>query len=175
MNRIITVTLLVSLAGAVALAQDKGAQNPFSADTKSSYTGIKNTLLKAADKMPDENYSFRTTPQVRTYGEMVGHIADIQVMLCGLAKGEQKQPVAAGKTAKADLIAALKQSFDYCDSVYDSMTDATGATKVTMFGRQMTKLGVLNFNSMHDNEMYGTMVAYLRIKNIVPPSSEGRP
>ena len=92
-----------------------------------------------------------------------------------LAKGEQKQGVSAGKTSKADLIAALKQSFDYCDSVYDSMTDAAGAAKVNMFGRQMTKLGVLNFNTMHNNEMYGTMVAYLRIKGIVPPSSEGRP
>jgi len=163
------------MAGAAALGQDKGAQNPFSADTQGSYTGIKNTLLKAADKMPEENYSFRTTPQVRTYGEMVGHIADIQMMLCGLAKGEQTKAVATGKTSKADLVAALKQSFDYCDSVYDSMSDAAGATKVTMFGRQMTKLGVLNFNSMHDNEMYGTMVAYLRIKGIVPPSSEGRP
>ena len=175
MKRIFTVALIVSLAGAVALAQDKGGQNPFSADTKGSYTGIKNTLLKAADKMPEENYSFRTTPQVRTYGEMIGHIADIQMMLCGLAKGEQAKAVSAGKTSKADLVAALKQSFDYCDGVYDSMTDASGATKVTMFGRQMTKLGVLNFNSMHDNEMYGTMVAYLRLKGIVPPSSEGRP
>jgi uncharacterized damage-inducible protein DinB len=175
MNRILTVTLVVSLAGAVALAQDKSAQNPFSADAKQSYTGIKNTLLRAADKMPEENYSFRTTQQVRTYGEMVGHIADIQMMLCSLAKGEQKGAVSTGKTSKADLIAALKQSFDYCDSVYDSLTDASAAAKVNMFGRQTTKLGVLNFNTMHDNEMYGTMVAYLRIKGIVPPSSEGRP
>jgi uncharacterized damage-inducible protein DinB len=175
MNRIFTVTLLVSLASAAGLAQDKGAQNPFSSDAKQTYTGIKNTLLKAADKMSEENYSFRTTPLVRTYGEMVGHIADIQMMLCGLAKGEQAKPVSAGKTSKADLVAALKQSFDYCDAVYDSMTDASASTKVNMFGRQTTKLGVLNFNTMHDNEMYGNMVAYLRIKGIVPPSSEGRP
>jgi hypothetical protein len=70
--------------------------------------------------MPEENYSFRTTPQVRTYGEMIGHIADVQMMLCGMAKGEQKQGVSNGKTSKADLTAALKHSFDYCYSVYDS-------------------------------------------------------
>lgn len=173
MNRILTVTLIVSLSAAAALAQS--AQNPFSADAKQSYTGIKNTLLKAAEKMPEENYSFRTTSQVRTYGEMIGHVADVQMTLCGLAKGEQNKPVSAGKTSKADLAAALKQSFDYCDAVYNSMTDADGAAKVTMFGRQMTKIGVLNFNTMHDNEMYGTMVAYLRVKGLVPPSSEGRP
>jgi uncharacterized damage-inducible protein DinB len=175
MKRILLLTLSFCLAAAVMFSQNKGADNPFSADAKQSYTGIKSTLLKAADKMPEENYSFRTTPQVRTYGEMIGHVADIQMMLCGLAKGDQQKPVAAGKTSKADLTAALKQSFDYCDSVYDSLNDAGGATKVNMFGRQVTKLGVLNFNIAHDNEMYGTMVAYLRIKGIVPPSSEGRP
>jgi uncharacterized damage-inducible protein DinB len=173
MNRILTVTLIASFSSAAALAQN--APSPFSADAKQNYTGIKNTLLKAAEKMPEENYSFRTTPQVRTYGEIVGHIADVQIMLCAMAKGEQKQGVSSGKTSKADLTAALKQSFDYCDSVYDSMTDSAGAAKVSMLGRQVTKLGVLNFNTEHDNEMYGTMVAYLRIKGFVPPSSEGRP
>ena len=124
MTRCLSIALTLSVGCAVALAQNNASQNPFSADAKQSYTGIKNTLLKAADKMPEENYSFRTVQQVRTYGEMVGHVA---------------------------------------------------ATKVTMFVRQLTKLGVLNFNVSHDNEMYGTMVAYLRIKGIVPPSSEGRP
>ena len=172
MNRLSTVTCLGVFFGAAALyAQD----NPFSADAKQSYTGIKSTLMKAAEKMPESNYSFKTVPEVRTYGEVIGHIADIQVMLCGLVKGEQKQGTAGTKTSKADLMAALKDSFDYCDTVYNSMTDAAGAQKVKMFGREMTKLGVLNFNTMHDNEMYGTAVAYLRIKGIVPPSSERRP
>jgi hypothetical protein len=91
-----------------------------------------------------------------------------------MAQGEQKKGNAAGKTSKAELSAALKASFDYCDPVYDSMTDAAGAQMVKMFGHDKTKLGVLNFNIAHDNEMYGQMVAYMRIKGIVPPSSEGR-
>ena len=171
MYRLWTVTLLAASVGGALYAQD----NPFSADTKGSYTGIKNTLMKAAEKMPEANYSFRPVPEVRTYGEIIGHIADVQIMLCGLAKGEQKSAVSTGKTSKADLTAALKESFDYCDGVYNSMTDAAGAQKVKMFGREMTKLGVLNFNVTHDNEMYGTAVAYLRMKGIVPPSSERRP
>ena len=132
-------------------------------------------MLKAADKVPEQFYSFRTTAKVRTYAEIMTHIADTQMMLCGIAKGEQKNGAAGSKTSKANVTAALKASFDYCDTVYDSMTDADGAAKVAMFGRQMTKLGVLNFNTAHDNEMYGTAVAYLRFKDIVPPSSEGRP
>ena len=170
MTRIFTVSVLAAFAAAASFAQ-----NPFSNDAKGAYTGIKNTLLKAADKMPEADYSFKTVPTVRTYGEMVAHVADIQMALCGMAKGEQAKPVSTGKTSKADLIAALKASFDYCDAVYNSMDDKNGATMVKMFGRDLTKLGVLNFNIGHDNEMYGTMVAYLRIKGIVPPSSEGRP
>jgi DinB superfamily len=106
---------------------------------------------------------------------MIAHIADVQTMLCGAAKGEMKRGTAAGKTSKADLSAALKASFDYCDPVYDSMTDAAGAQTVKVMGQNKTKLGVLFFNVTHDNEMYGQMVAYMRIKGIVPPSSEGRP
>ena len=170
MTRFLTLTVAATIAASVAFAQ-----NPFSADAKANYAGIKNTLLRAADKMPEADYSFRTVKEVRTYGEMVGHVADIQMMLCGMVKGEQPKPVSTGKTSKAELAAALKASFDYCDTVYNSMDDKAGATTIKMFGRDTTKLGVLNFNIMHDNEMYGTMVAYLRIKGIVPPSSEGRP
>ena len=172
MKNLCILTLIVSFGAASALQ----AQNPFSADAKQAYTGIKNTLTKAADQMPEADYSFSTVPgKVRTYGEIVGHIADVQTTLCGIAKGEQKRGDAGTKKTKAELTAALKASFDYCDPVYDSMTDADGATKVSMFGRMLTKLGVLNFNISHDNEMYGTAVAYLRIKGLVPPSSQGRP
>jgi uncharacterized damage-inducible protein DinB len=171
-NRFRTLALVATLSGAALVsAQD----NPFSSDLKGGYNGIKNTLIRAAEKMPEENYAFRTVPEVRTYGEMVTHIADVQFMLCGLAKGEQKRAEAPAEKTKAAASAYLKSSFDYCDGVYNSMTDAAGATKVKMFGREMTKLGVLNFNLQHDNEMYGNMVAFLRIKGIVPPSSERRP
>jgi uncharacterized damage-inducible protein DinB len=165
------LTLMIACAAGV-YAQDN---NPFTTDVKSSYNGIKMTLTKAAEKMPEENYSFKTVPSVRSYGEMIGHIADVQLALCGIAKGEQKKGTAASKTSKAELANELKASFAYCDMVFDSMTDKEGATKVKMFGRDMTKLGVLNFVVDHDNEMYGNLVAFLRIKGIVPPSSEGRP
>ncbi len=66
MNRFASLTLFVAVFGVAALK----AQDPFSADVKQTYTMIKGTVLKAADKMPDENYSFRTVPQVRTYGEI---------------------------------------------------------------------------------------------------------
>ncbi len=171
MNRISTLTLMGALLCAAAL----NAQNPLSSDTKNFYNGIKNTVTKAAEEMPEADYSFKASPMERTYGEMVGHIADVQMALCGNAQGEQKKGDAGSKTSKADLVAALKASFDFCDAAYDSLTDADAAKMVPMFGpRKATKLAVLNFNIAHDNEMYGQMVVYLRIKGMVPPSSQRR-
>ena len=172
MKRICSLTMLGALLSVAVL----NAQNPLSTDTKNFYNGIKGTLTKAADQMGDADYAFKASPMERTYGAMVGHIADVQFALCGNANGEEKKSDAEKtKTAKADLVAALKASFDYCDGVYNGLTDADAATLVPLFGpRKATKLAVLNFNIAHDNEMYGQMVVYLRIKGQVPPSSQRR-
>jgi uncharacterized damage-inducible protein DinB len=167
-NRFSMMMCLGALAGAAGLY----AQNPFSTEVKANYNNAKNNLLKAADKMSESDYDFKATPDVRTYGQLIGHVADAQMGICGMAKGEQKKGDAGDKTSKADLVPALKASFDYCDTAYDALNDADGAQTVKMFGRDRTKLGVLDFNVIHDNEMYGTIAVYLRLKGIVPPSSE---
>ena len=166
--RTLVLTLLLS---AVVHAQD----NPFSADARQTYALIKGSVLKAADKMAAEDYSFRTVAPVRTFGEMIAHIADGQIRMCGVVKGETPVANAGTKKTKEELVAALKASFDYCDPVYESMTDTVGAQKVRWARWDMTKLGLLNWNISHDNEMYGILGAFLRVKGIVPPSSEGRP
>lgn len=165
------MVFVLGVASLFAQAQD----NPFSSDARQTYALIKSSLLKAADKMPAEDYSFHTVSEVRTFGQMVAHVADAQFRMCGVVKGETPAANAASKTAKADLVAALKASFDYCDPVYEAMTDSAGAAKVRWARWDMSKLGLLNWNISHDNEMYGIMGAFLRIKGIVPPSSEGRP
>ena len=161
---------------ALFLASTLAAQeNPFSQDARQTYALIKPSLLAAAARMPEENYSFRTVPPVRTFGEMIAHVADGQLRMCAVVKGETVTANANTKTAKAELVAALKASFDYCDPIYASMTDAAGAAKVRWARWDMTKLGLLNWNISHDNEMYGIIAAFLRIKGLVPPSSDGRP
>jgi hypothetical protein len=172
MHRVSTAILVAALFGITAL---HAQNNPFSTDARQTYALVKSSLLKAADKMPEENYSFRTTPQVRTFGEMIAHVADAGLMMCGVVKGEKVMANAGSKKTKAELVAALKASFDYCDPVYASMTDAAGAAQVKWFIWDMSKLGLLNWNISHDNEMYGIIGAFLRIKGLVPPSSEGRP
>jgi hypothetical protein len=168
MSRLCFVLILFTSA---LNAQD----NPFSADARQTYALVKTSLVRATDRMPAEFYSFRTTPPVRTFGEMIAHVADAQFRMCGVVKGEQPAANASSKTSKDDLTAALKASFEYCDPVYASMTDAAGAAKVRWARWDMSKLGLLNWNISHDNEMYGIIAAFLRIKGLVPPSSEGRP
>jgi uncharacterized damage-inducible protein DinB len=148
------------------------AQNPLTAEVKAAYDGIKSNIIKAAEKMPESAYDFKPTPDVRSFGQLVAHVADAQMGICSIAKGEMKRGEAASKTTKADLVAALKASDEVCDSVYAAMTDAESTVTVKAPGRERTKLGILNFNVTHDNEMYGIMGVYLRLKGIVPPSSE---
>jgi len=168
-NRFSKMMFLAALTSAAGLYAQS---NPYSTEVKANYNNAKNNLLKAADKMSEADYDFKATPDVRTYGQLIGHVADAQMGICGMAKGEQKKGGAGEMTSKADLVAALKASFDYCDSAYDALNDTDGTQTVKMFGRDRTKLGVLDFNVIHDNEMYGTIAVYLRLKGIVPPSSE---
>lgn len=124
--------------------------------------------------MPEENYSFKPTDTVRSYGQIVGHVADAQYLFCSLALGEKNPApkIEQTKTSKADLVAALKEAFAYCDKAYDGMTDASGTQTVKLFGGDAPKLGVLSVNNAHNLEHYGNLTTYMRMKNIVPPSSE---
>lgn len=163
-------------AGAVAAACVLQAQtaNPLSTEAKQAYTNIKNNLLKAADKMPDDGYAFKATPEIRTFGQLIGHIADSQTRTCSTVNGEQKSGSAGSKTAKADLVAALKSSFADCDAAFDSLTDANATEMIKTPRGQRSRLGTLVGNTIHDNEEYGYLAVYMRLKGVVPPSSEGR-
>ncbi len=150
------------------------AQNPMSKETKELYTTVKGYIMKSAEKMPEANYSFKPSPAVRNYGAILGHLADDQYFFCSAAKGEKKDSNVEKKvTSKAALIEELKTAFAYCDSAYDSLTDANGAMMMK-FGRsgERSMSGILNFNVAHDFEHYGNLITYLRIKGLVPPSSE---
>ena len=171
MNRSAVMILAASLAGGVLQAQ---TTNPLIAESKRAYTAIKGNLTKMADKMSEENYAFKASPDIRTFGELMAHVADSQMRTCAAVKGEQKQADAASKKTKADLVAALKASFDECDAAWDSITDAN-ATEMLGGRGQRSKLGALIGVTTHSNEEYGYGAIYLRLKGVVPPSSERGP
>ena len=165
-----TLLLCLLATAAVAVAQD----NPLSAFNKRAYGQVKVWLLGSAEKMPEENYSFKPTDAVRSFGQVVGHVADAQYLFCSAVLGEKNPAlkIEQTKTSKADLIAALKDAFAYCDKAYDGMTDAAAIQTVKLFGGDMPKPIVLTVNDMHLSEHYGNLVTYMRLKNIVPPTSE---
>ena len=148
--------------------------NPLSAFNQRAYGQMKDWLLRSAEKVPAEHYSFKPTEAVRSFGQIVGHVADVQYMFCSIARGEKNPDlkIEQTKTSKADLIAALKGAFGYCDQAYDTMTDASAVQMVKLGRSEMPKLSVLNVNIAHSALHYGNLVTYMRLKNIVPPSSE---
>ena len=183
--RILLRTLLICLLApaAVVLAQDNKPQtptnpNPLTSSNKMFYDGGTMLLLLSAEKVPEEYYNFKPTDAVRSFGQIVGHVADAQYGFCSVVLGE-KDPnpkIEKTKTSKADLIAALKDAFAYCDKAYDGMTDASAAQMVK-FSSPMgvlptPKLGLLTANIGHNALHYGNLVTYMRLKNIVPPSSD---
>lgn len=159
-----------------AIASVFGQDVTISADTKNLYEMTRTNIMKSAEKIPEDLYSFRPAPEVRSVAEMFGHIAEAQYLFCSPLKGEPRPNVKIekAKTTKGELTAALKEAFEYCDAVYNKATDAAMGDKVKFFNRERTKNGVMQFNSIHNYEHYGNLVTYMRLKGIVPPSSEGR-
>ena len=155
-----------------AIAQENAPTRLFVTEAKNDYTTVKNNLIKATEKMPEESYSFQATPSVRTFGALVAHVTEVQFWVCGTLMGSNSKPAEPGKT-KADLVAALKASFATCDSAYDAVTAANQSQIAGTGLLKRSRLAVLFLNNEHDNETYGTMSLYLRLKGIVPPSSDG--
>ncbi len=171
---VVALLSVASVALAVAQSSQPPAGNPLVAGTKGWFGIVKGYITKAADQVPENLYAYKPTPEVRTFGQLFGHIADSNYEICGAAAGE-KPPVEGiekSKTAKNDLVKALADSFAYCDKLLAAMTDADGATVVNFFGNQQPKLTIMGFNTSHDFEHYGNIVTYMRLNKMVPPSSQ---
>ncbi len=158
----------------VALAQQPA--NALVAGQEFVYSMVKNNLIRAAEKMPEENYAFKPTPEVMTFGELLGHVADSQYTYCYSVTGERlpSPGLQKAKKTKAEMIAGLKEAFSLCDKAYAGLTDAKAMELMPVFGRQQPRLTVLTFNTAHNDEHYGNIVTYMRMKGLIPPSSEGR-
>ena len=158
------------LAQGSAVAPD----NPISDSEKRVYAMLSSVVIAAAEKMPEESYSFKPTPEVRSFGQLVGHLADSKYFFCSTVAGETRpvSEVEKSKTKKADLVAALKDAVAYCNKTYAGMTDAKGSQMMKMMNHDFAKLTVLSANFAHTYEHYGNMVTYMRLKGIVPPTSE---
>jgi uncharacterized damage-inducible protein DinB len=193
MRKVLFTVFLGSLLALPAAAQtgQSPAQTPtspapptLSAWLKNVYTTNRNYLAKAAEKMSEADYGMRPGSQteVRNFGQIIGHVANANYNYCSAAKGE-KNPNQGNDfeklTTKADLVKALNDALTYCDGVYASLTDASAMEAITVGPpnrqAQVPRVTRLVLNFAHNNEHYGNLVTYMRIKSIVPPSSEPRP
>lgn len=158
------------IAGA-ALGQGTGS--PFASEVQGNYARIKVNIIKAAEKMPPEDYSYKPTPDIRVFARVVNHVTEAQFHICGASNSTADTPKVPADTAdKATVVDALKASFAECDKAYAGLTDANMTELLSLGPNKRSRLSMLWGNVAHDNEQYATLSLYLRLKGIVPPSSE---
>ena len=173
MKRSLLAAALLCLAAAGPAAQ---TTSPSITEIKRYYYDtVKRNLSAMVDKMPEEHFAFRPVPEIRSFGEAVAHVADAQARNCNLVSGAGSKTLDADKnTTKAELLAALKESFAICDTAFAALTDAQAneMVKTGQSGFQLSKLSLLVSMIAHSNEQHGYLSVYLRLKGIVPPSTE---
>ena len=181
----VLAVLVWGTSSSAAQTSDAGADQSLSpslaAVARSMYSNIRRNIKDAAESMPAQDYSFKPTPDVRSFGEVLGHIANANYLFCAAAKNVAL-PLTSNLervTEKAALVKALLDSLSYCDAVYDTTTDSNFNDSVTVGGlgnkpTPTVRGAVLTFNTTHMNEHYGNLVVYMRLKGRVPPSTARR-
>jgi uncharacterized damage-inducible protein DinB len=175
LKSIAALVLMTFALTAVARAQSPDTTAP---TFKSFYNYSKQNILGSAEKMPAEHFSFKPTPEVRTYAAIFGHIMNTNYPACAALKGEanpNKADFEQTAKTKEEVVKALKASFDYCDEALKNVTDATFKETFKSGARDVPKTSPFMLIVAHNFEHYGNLVTYMRLKGIVPPSSEPPP
>lgn len=177
-TRILTVAIVATLVAVpAAFAQAPTGPQKISLATglQRSYANIKQNLTEMATKMPDADYAFQPTKEVRTFGQLLGHVANSQFNACAAARGEANPNQGNDnekKATKAEFAKALADSFAFCDAAFAALTDASAVELVKQGQNEVARGAVLANLVAHSNEIYGTAVPYFRLKGLVPPSTE---
>jgi len=178
MQRMRMVCAAVGLAGCMVPVM-LSAQSPtptanvMAAEVQGRYAQVKGNIIKAAESMPAENFSFKPTPDIRTFARVVNHVTEAQFHSCGALNGTTEAKTVPPETAdKATIVDALKASFAECDKAYAALTDANMTEMVQAGPAKRSRLGIAWGNVSHNNEQYATLALYMRLKGLVPPSSE---
>ena len=176
---LLLTALFLSGVAPAASAQTKAgaASQPIAQALRQSWDDVRLNIKESADLMPEANYSYKPTAEVRSFGQILGHLAGANYVFCAAAKGE-KAPHAEDEfeksaTTRASIIKALGDSLTYCDAAFASATDATLGQMIDMpFGMpRAARMAALAGEIGHMNEHYGNLVTYFRLKGLVPPSS----
>ncbi len=174
-------SLLCTFAAALTLAPAAlplAAQAPAvtgpAGEALAAYNRIKPNLIKAAEKMPDADYQFKPTPDIRTFARIVNHVTEAQFHTCTTLNGGKFDPksVPSDTADKATILAGLKASFEECDKAYGALSDGTFTEVLSVGPQKRSRIGLAWGNISHDNEQYAELSTYLRLKGLVPPTAE---
>jgi uncharacterized damage-inducible protein DinB len=168
---LVSVSVLASLANAQIspnLPNPIAAPNPLTTTLSIFRSNMQDKIMKSAETMPESKYSYRPTKDVRSFAEILTHVADISYFLCSNAKGEAPPATATGKGSKTEIIAYLKGAFAYCDGVYSGFADAHLNDPADFFGFKTNKMFILTQVGNHDALHYGNLVTYLRLNGLEP-------
>ena len=176
-NQIRVLVLLSFVLPASALAQTPGASktmsaNPISQAIRGDWNGAKRNVQRSATTMPEAKFGFKPVDTVRTYGQILAHIAGANYVFCAPARGEktpyEEDYFEKSTKTKAEIVKALNDSIAYCDAAYTALTDRTAGETIS---NNTARAQRLIANAGHLQEHYGNLVTYFRIKGMVPPSS----
>jgi len=166
---IVSVSVLAPLANAQqGMPNPIAAPNPLTTTLSIFRSNMQDKIMKSADAMPESKYSYRPTKDVRSFAEILNHVADISYYLCSNMKGEATPLAAASRGSKTEIIAALKSSFDYCDGAFSGFTDAHLNEPADFWGHRTNKMFILTQSGNHDALHYGNLVTYLRLNGLEP-------
>lgn len=177
MRQQIATRVMLGLGLGVLSVAPLGAQGGDAtiASVKTTYDLVKGNIVKAAAQVPEDKYSYQPTKDVRTIGQLFGHIADSSNAICATATGQKPAAGGAEKiTSKAELQKAVAAAFASCDKAMSAITAANANESVNLFGMTHTRVGAMAFNAAHLFEHYGNLVTYMRLNGMVPPSSQGQ-
>jgi uncharacterized damage-inducible protein DinB len=165
--------LMASSAACVAQAPAAGPVGP-AAEVQAAYNRLKPNVLKAAEKMPDADFQYKPTADIRTFARILNHVTEAQFHVCSALNGTTFDPkaVPSDTADKATVLAGLKASFAACDTAYAALTDATLTETLTLGPVKRSRIGLAWGNVSHDNEQYAELSTYLRLKGLVPPTAE---
>lgn len=145
------------------------ASNPMTTTISIFRRNMQDKITKSAEMMPESKYSYRPTKDVRSFGEILNHVADISYILCSNVKHEvPPDTTSTVKGSKAEIIVYLKESFKYCDAAYSGFADSHLNDPADFWGYKTNKMFILTQLANHDALHYGNLVTYLRINGLVP-------
>jgi uncharacterized damage-inducible protein DinB len=168
------------ICGLIQITSAQGRGGPptittLAGDAQADWAVSRELFVNAADAMPEDQFSYKPTPAQRSYGEQIMHVVQAGTIVLPMLGGKTPAPpINLKATSKADVMTALRQSFDFGEAVLKEFSDQQLTERVTpprYMGPSASRLRVFYSSMQHTQDIYGQMVVYLRLNGIVPPAS----